>query len=62
MECMLCLDCMIMYYDDHACPPLVKERKSREKQGQALTRIAAGGYFIPLTSVKAALAERAKDA
>ena len=62
MECMLCLDCMIMFYDDHACPPLVKERKSREKQGQALTRIDAGGYFIPLTSVKAALAERAKDA
>jgi NosR/NirI family nitrous oxide reductase transcriptional regulator len=62
MECMLCLDCMILYYDDHACPPLVKERKSREKQGLALTPIDSKGYFIPLTSVKAALAERAKDA
>ena len=62
MECLACLDCMILYYDDHACPPLVKERKSREKQGQALTAIDARGYFIPLTSVKAALAERAKDA
>lgn len=62
MECLACLDCMVMYYDDHACPPLVKERKQREKAGQALTRIDAGGYFIPLTTVKAALAERAKDA
>lgn len=62
MECMLCLDCMILYYDDHACPPLVKERKSREKQGLALTKIDAKGYFIALTSVKQALAERAKDA
>jgi NosR/NirI family nitrous oxide reductase transcriptional regulator len=59
MECMLCLDCMILYYDDHACPPLVKERKSREKQGLALTRIDAGGYFIALESVKDALPSRA---
>ncbi len=58
MECMLCLDCMILYYDDHACPPLVKERKSREKQGLALTPINAGGYFISLDSVKDALAAR----
>ena len=61
MECMSCLDCMVLYYDDHACPPLVKERKSREKQGQALTAIDAGGYFIPLTSVKEALAARSKE-
>ncbi|UUZ51674.1 4Fe-4S binding protein [Massilia sp. B-10] len=41
MECLACLDCMVMYYDDHACPPLVKERKQRGKAGQALTRIDA---------------------
>ncbi len=62
MECMLCLDCMVLYYDDHACPPLVKERKSREKQGLALTEIDAGGYFIKLESVKDALANRNDDA
>jgi NosR/NirI family nitrous oxide reductase transcriptional regulator len=61
MECMLCLDCMILYYDDHACPPLVKERKSRERQGLALTPINAGGYFIALDSVKDALAKRADE-
>ena len=61
MECMLCLDCMILYYDDHACPPLVGERKRREKHGLALTAIDAGGYFIKLESVKDALAERAGD-
>jgi NosR/NirI family nitrous oxide reductase transcriptional regulator len=58
MECMLCLDCMVMYYDDHACPPLVKERKSRESQSLALTRIDAKGYFIPLDSVRRNLAEK----
>ncbi|WP_420474992.1 4Fe-4S binding protein [Noviherbaspirillum sp. ST9] len=57
-ECLLCLDCMVMYYDDHACPPLVKERKSREKQGLPLTAIDAKGYFIPLESVRRNLSEK----
>ena len=57
-ECLLCLDCMVMYYDDHACPPLAKERKSREKQGLPLTRIDAKGYFIPLESVRRNLSEK----
>ncbi|QGZ42669.1 4Fe-4S binding protein [Pseudoduganella flava] len=59
MECMLCLDCMVMYYDDHACPPLVKERKGREAKGQALTRIGADGYFVPLDRLRDSLRERA---
>ncbi len=50
-ECLLCLDCMILYYDDHACPPLVKERKHRGKTGQALTAIGANGYYIPIVPV-----------
>ncbi|WP_398305493.1 4Fe-4S binding protein [Zoogloea sp.] len=47
-ECMLCLDCMVLYYDDHACPPLAQERKRRTKAGQALTPIDGKGYFIPI--------------
>ncbi|MCE1184234.1 MAG: NosR/NirI family protein [Rhodocyclales bacterium] len=47
-ECMLCLDCMVLYYDDHACPPLAQERKRRTKAGEALTPIDARGYFIPI--------------
>ena len=47
-ECLLCLDCMVMYYDDHACPPLVKERKARTSAGLTLTPIGANGYFIPI--------------
>jgi NosR/NirI family nitrous oxide reductase transcriptional regulator len=50
-ECMLCLDCMILYYDDHTCPPLVKERKQRTKAGLPLTPIGANGYFIPIHPV-----------
>jgi NosR/NirI family transcriptional regulator, nitrous oxide reductase regulator len=47
-ECMLCLDCMVLYYDNHACPPLVQERKLRERSGLPLTPIDARGYYIPI--------------
>jgi NosR/NirI family transcriptional regulator, nitrous oxide reductase regulator len=57
-ECLACLDCMVMYYDDHACPPLAKERKVRQKAGQPLTPIDARGYFIPLEQVRAELAAK----
>jgi NosR/NirI family transcriptional regulator, nitrous oxide reductase regulator len=53
-ECLLCLDCMVMYYDDHACPPLVQERKARTKAGLELTPIGAHGYYIPLHRVDGA--------
>lgn len=52
MECLLCLDCMIFYYDDHACPPLAKERKRRERLKLPLTGINSEGYFIPITIVE----------
>lgn len=52
-ECMLCLDCMILYYDNHACPPLTKERKLREKSGLPMTAINAAGYYIPIHQVPA---------
>jgi NosR/NirI family transcriptional regulator, nitrous oxide reductase regulator len=60
-ECLLCLDCMVMYYDDHACPPLVKERKSRDRTGLPLTRIDAKGYFIPLEAVRRNLSEKSAE-
>ncbi len=47
-ECLHCLDCMILYTDTHTCPPLVQERKRREKAGLALTPIDRDGYFIPI--------------
>lgn len=50
-ECLLCLDCMVLYTDAHACPPLAKERKRRERDGQPLSRIGRDGYFIPIVPV-----------
>jgi NosR/NirI family nitrous oxide reductase transcriptional regulator len=47
-ECLLCLDCQVLYYDDHACPPLAKERKARARAGLPATRINGAGYFEPL--------------
>ncbi len=61
-ECLLCLDCMVMYYDTHACPPLAKERKQRTKAGLALTAVGADGYFIPLQPAPAARAPEPRPA
>ncbi len=51
-ECLLCLDCLVMYYDDRACPPLAKERKRRGKQGLPLTPITGDGYFVPVEGIE----------
>ena len=55
-ECMHCLDCMVLYTDEHACPPLAQERKRRTKAGLPLTPIGADGYYIPIKPVPAAKA------
>lgn len=47
-ECLLCLDCLVLYTDNHACPPLAQERKQREKAGLPLTAINVDGYYVPL--------------
>lgn len=52
-ECLLCLDCMVLYTDDHACPPLAQERKYREKNALPLTAISPAGYFLPLPETTA---------
>ena len=51
-ECLHCLDCMILYTDTSGCPPLAKERKMREREGQPLTAIGKNGYFIPIVPIK----------
>jgi NosR/NirI family nitrous oxide reductase transcriptional regulator len=50
-ECLLCLDCMVLYYEPHACPPLAQERKRRTRAGVTLTPIGEDGYFIPIQPV-----------
>ena len=30
-ECHYCLDCLVTYYNEHKCPPMVDRRKRREK-------------------------------
>jgi NosR/NirI family transcriptional regulator, nitrous oxide reductase regulator len=52
-ECLLCLDCQILYYDEHACPPLSQERKRRDKVGLPLTPVGRDGYYIPIKLVPA---------
>ena len=51
-ECLHCLDCMILYTDTAGCPPLAKERKLREREGQPLTPIGRDGYFIPIVPIQ----------
>jgi NosR/NirI family nitrous oxide reductase transcriptional regulator len=60
-ECLLCLDCQVLYYDDHACPPLAKERKRRIKAGEPLTAVGDDGYYIPIVPAAAAPAATARQ-
>ncbi|MBL8473917.1 MAG: regulatory protein NosR [Rhodocyclaceae bacterium] len=57
-ECLLCMDCMILYYDQHGCPPLAQERRRRTKSGLEMTRIGADGYFIPIRQIPTQAAEK----
>lgn len=51
-ECLLCLECQILYYDDHTCPPLSQERRARRRAGLELTPIGDDGYYIPLKPIR----------
>ena len=51
-ECLHCLDCMVLYTDTSACPPLAKERKHREREGLPMSPIGKNGYFIPIVPVQ----------
>ncbi|MBT3789225.1 MAG: regulatory protein NosR [Alphaproteobacteria bacterium] len=31
-ECIYCLECQMIYYDDHTCPPMIARRKRREER------------------------------
>lgn len=47
-ECVQCLKCQVLYYDDRTCPPLITRRKRREERLQrreaaAVVRAAAAG-------------------
>ncbi|CAG9165584.1 hypothetical protein LMG23992_00536 [Cupriavidus laharis] len=55
-ECLHCLDCMVLYTDASGCPPLVRERKRRERDGLLITPIGRDGYYIPLEPVPATAA------
>lgn len=47
-ECLLCLECQILYYDPYACPPLGQERQRRARRQLPLTAIGADGYYTPV--------------
>ena len=43
-ECFYCLDCQVVYHDEHVCPPLVRaRRRGAPKFGGAVPVGAAGG-------------------
>jgi NosR/NirI family transcriptional regulator, nitrous oxide reductase regulator len=44
-ECIYCLNCQTLYYDDHVCPPLIERRKRRESRPlpHAATIAPSGG-------------------
>jgi NosR/NirI family nitrous oxide reductase transcriptional regulator len=34
-ECLYCMNCQVIYWDDHKCPPLVMKRERRGKKSVA---------------------------
>lgn len=49
-ECHYCLDCQITYHDDRKCPPMVVQRKKREKATRLSSKVAESRR-IPATEV-----------
>ncbi|MDR5891764.1 4Fe-4S binding protein, partial [Halomonas mongoliensis] len=49
-ECHYCLDCQITYHDDRKCPPMVVQRKKREKATRLSSKVA-DSRRIPATEV-----------
>ncbi|MCA1770506.1 MAG: 4Fe-4S binding protein [Halomonas sp.] len=39
-ECHYCLDCQVTYYNDKKCPPMVVQRKKREKATRLSSKVA----------------------
>ena len=31
-ECLYCLHCQMLYYDEHACPTMIQRRQRRERR------------------------------
>ncbi|WP_332673877.1 4Fe-4S binding protein [Aromatoleum sp.] len=58
-ECLHCLECMVLYTDERACPALSQERKRRTKAGLPLTPIGNDGYYIPIEPAPASEAKSA---
>ena len=58
-ECLHCLECMVLYTDERACPALSQERKRRTKAGLPLTPIGKDGYYIPINPAPASKAKSA---
>ncbi|MBP9035786.1 MAG: 4Fe-4S binding protein [Pseudomonadales bacterium] len=50
-ECHYCLECQVIYHDDHRCPPLVEKRKRREKREANAAGMMASGRKIDAVQV-----------
>jgi NosR/NirI family transcriptional regulator, nitrous oxide reductase regulator len=40
-ECLYCMNCQVIYWDDHKCPPLVMKREGRGKKTSGAKRETA---------------------
>jgi NosR/NirI family nitrous oxide reductase transcriptional regulator len=48
-ECLYCMHCQVIYWDDHTCPPLVMKREGRGKKTAAAKReTAAASTPLPM--------------
>ena len=50
-ECLYCLNCQQLYYDDHRCPVMIQQRERRERQAARGSKNAGAEIAKILTSV-----------
>lgn len=52
-ECLYCMHCQVIYWDDHVCPPLVMKREGRGKKAKTgkAEALAVRGEAIPLVPI-----------
>ena len=42
-ECLQCLNCQVLYWDEHKCPPMIKHRLRRERRRARASRVLSPG-------------------
>ena len=60
-ECLYCMHCQVVYWDDHKCPPLIMKRERRGKKGAENKTTIISRAHPPDTSPESGSAHKEKE-